>query len=116
MRGTMLSNNIYFSPGARRSAEIIFLLGALLIGFAVVSASAALADSKKRLGVYHLDVANDRIDVHITLNKSESVKVEYPFSEALVSNPDVADVVPLTNQSVNILAKKIGVTRLSLLD
>ncbi len=59
---------------------------------------------------------NERIDVHITLHKSENIRVEYPFSEALVGNADIADVVPLTNASINILGKKIGVTRLSLLD
>ncbi len=66
--------------------------------------------------IYHLDVTHERIDVHVVLNKSENVKVAYPFSEALVGNSEVADVVPLTNETINILGKKIGVTRLSLLD
>ncbi|MGA7325184.1 MAG: type II and III secretion system protein family protein, partial [Rhodomicrobium sp.] len=84
----------------------------------VSNLSQALAGQKKQRveHIYHLDVANDRIDVQVVLNKSENVKVAYPFSEALIGNPNVADVVPLTNQSINILGKKIGVTRLSLLD
>ncbi|ADP72587.1 type II and III secretion system protein [Rhodomicrobium vannielii ATCC 17100] len=66
--------------------------------------------------LYHLNTQNERIDVRVVLNRSENVKVEYPFTEALVTNSDIADVVPLTNASINILGKKIGNTRLSLLD
>ncbi len=72
--------------------------------------------STKPAAIYRLDFQNERIDVRITLHKSENVRVEYPFSEALIGDPDIADVVPLTNASINILGKKIGVTRLSLLD
>jgi pilus assembly protein CpaC len=77
----------------------------------------SFADRKKPIDhVYHLEATGERIDVHIVLNKSESVKIAFPFAEALVSNPEVADVVPLTNQLINVLGKKIGVTRLSLID
>ncbi len=67
-------------------------------------------------GIYHVQPSDDRIDVKVTLNKSETVRVGMPFSEALVGNADVADVVPLTDRSIYIVGKKIGVTRLALLD
>jgi pilus assembly protein CpaC len=77
----------------------------------------AWADSKKPVEtVHYINTAASRIDVRVVLNKSETVKVAFPFGEALVANSDIADVVPLTNQSINILGKKIGVTRLSLVD
>lgn len=69
-----------------------------------------------RSGVYHVQPTDDRIDVKVTLHKSETVRVGLPFSEALVGNADVADVVPLTDRSIYIVGKKIGVTRLALLD
>jgi pilus assembly protein CpaC len=99
--------------------------GLLYVLAGVVATFVQLADpgvafakgkDKKRDTVYHLDVTHERIDVQVVLNKSENVKVAYPFSEALVGNQEVADVVPLTNETINILGKKIGVTRLSLLD
>ena len=99
--------------------------GLLYVLAGVVATFVQLADpgvafakgkDKKRDNVYHLDVTHERIDVQVVLNKSENVKVAYPFSEALVGNQEVADVVPLTNETINILGKKIGVTRLSLLD
>ncbi len=103
------------------------LAAACLIGFCVpLGAQSVKTEQIKRpktkvatakpASIYHLDVQNERIDVRVTLHKSETVRVDYPFSEALVGNAEVADVVPLTNASINILGKKIGVTRLSLLD
>jgi pilus assembly protein CpaC len=77
----------------------------------------ARAERKKPVDrVYHIDAASERIEMLVVVNKSENLKVSFPFSEALVGNAEVADVVPLTTQSLNVLGKKIGVTRLSLLD
>jgi pilus assembly protein CpaC len=73
-------------------------------------------DKNKTIASYSLDRWNQRIEVPIVLHKSETVRVDYPFGDALVGNPEIADVVPLTNQSIYILGKKVGVTRLSLLD
>src|SRR5579883_2053873 len=79
--------------------------------------SAMPADWKPRpMANYYLDRLTQRIEVPVVLNKSETVRVDYPFGDVLVGNPEIADVVPLTNQSVYILGKKVGVTRLSLLD
>jgi pilus assembly protein CpaC len=113
-------------PWIRRSL-LAALAAVCLIGFcAPLAAQSVKPDEVKRtktktvstkpVPIYHLDVQNERIDVRITVHKSENVRVEYPFSDALVANSDIADVVPLTNASINILGKKIGVTRLSLLD
>jgi pilus assembly protein CpaC len=67
-------------------------------------------------GIYHVRPSEDQIDVQVTLHKSETVRMGVPFSEALVGNPEVADVVPLTDRSIYIVGKKVGVTRLALLD
>lgn len=101
-----------------RTRGLLYLLAGMVAALPQLAVQdAAFAKQKKPVEhVYHLDVTHERIDVHVVLNKSENVKVAYPFSEALVGNSDVADVVPLTNETINILGKKIGVTRLSLLD
>jgi pilus assembly protein CpaC len=67
-------------------------------------------------GIYHVKPSEDQIEVQVTLHKSETVRMGVPFSEALVGNPEVADVVPLTDRSIYIVGKKVGVTRLALLD
>lgn len=66
--------------------------------------------------VYKVQSDSNRIDVKITLDKSETVRLDEPFTEALVGNADVADVVPLTDRSVYILGKTVGVTRITMLN
>ncbi len=57
-----------------------------------------------------------RLDIKVTVHKAETISMRTPFTEALVGNAEVADIVPLTNSSLYIVGKKIGVTRLTLLD
>jgi pilus assembly protein CpaC len=57
-----------------------------------------------------------RMDVKVTLHKAETINLSTPFTEALVGNAGVADIVPLTNSSLYIVGKKVGVTRITVLD
>ena len=43
--------------------------------------------------------------VRISVGKSESVRTEGGFAEVIVSDPDVADAIPLTDRSLSILGK-----------
>ena len=76
----------------------------------------AETEPKGAAGLYLVRPTDDRIDVKVTIHKSETVRVGIPFSEALVGNAEVADVVPLTDRTIYIVGKKVGVTRLALLD
>src|SRR2546423_5179232 len=51
--------------------------------------------------------------VKISIGKSESVRTEGSFSEVIVSDPDIADAIPLTDRSLSVLGKKIGTARVS---
>ena len=51
--------------------------------------------------------------VKIAIGKSESVRTGESFSEVIVSEPDVADAIPLTDRSLSVLGKKIGNARVS---
>jgi pilus assembly protein CpaC len=51
--------------------------------------------------------------VKISLGKSESVRTGDSFSEVIVSDPDVADAIPLSDRSLSVLGKKIGNARVS---
>ena len=51
--------------------------------------------------------------VRIIVGKSESVRTDRSFSDVIVSDPEMADVVPLTDRSMSLLGKKIGTTRVS---
>ncbi|MEX2298178.1 MAG: type II and III secretion system protein family protein [Dongiaceae bacterium] len=50
----------------------------------------------------------------VPINKSELIQVDQPFKELLVGNPDVADVLALTNQTIYILGRTLGATNLTI--
>ena len=111
------------SDRRKRSLPAMLIALALGIGAAAVPAIAAEQDeaiagddTNSTARIYQVTPSEDRIEVQVTLNKSESVRVGLPFSEALVGNAEIADVIPLTDRSIYIVGKQIGVTRLALLD
>lgn len=52
----------------------------------------------------------------VTINKSQTIRIEKPFAEALVGNSEIADVIPLTDRTLYVLGKKIGGTRISIVN
>ncbi len=54
--------------------------------------------------------------IRVPINKSDTIRLESPFAEALVGDSDIADIIPLTNKTLYVLGKKIGATRLTILD
>ncbi len=98
--------------GAQLSILILIsLLGALLLG-AVGSISPAYAGSP----IFKFDGGNKVQRLRVPVDKSDTIRLEKPFAEALVGDSEIADVIPLTNQSLYVLGKKIGATRLTILD
>ena len=53
--------------------------------------------------------------VRLTHSKSRTIRIGRPYNEVLVANASIADVVALTDQSLYIVGKRIGLTRLTLL-
>ncbi|MCK5090111.1 MAG: pilus assembly protein N-terminal domain-containing protein, partial [Hyphomicrobiaceae bacterium] len=54
--------------------------------------------------------------IRLTIDKSETFRADTPVAEALIANASIADVVPLTDHSIYVIGKEIGMTRLTLLD
>ncbi|MDB5570853.1 MAG: hypothetical protein JWN93_2036 [Hyphomicrobiales bacterium] len=54
--------------------------------------------------------------LRISVNKSQSVKLGYAFSDVLVGSTKVLDVIPLDERSLYVLGKEIGATNISVLD
>jgi pilus assembly protein CpaC len=57
--------------------------------------------------------ANRTATVLVPVGKTEDVRVDAPFSDITVGDPEVADVTPLTDRAISILGKKIGTTRVT---
>jgi len=57
-----------------------------------------------------------RGNVLIPMGKTQDVRIDAPFTDVTIGDPEVADVTPLTDHSLSILGKKIGTTRVSVYD
>ena len=54
--------------------------------------------------------------LEVPLNKSQVVSADRPIARAMVGNPEIADVLPISERSVYVLGKKFGTTSLTLYD
>lgn len=54
--------------------------------------------------------------LEVPMNKSQVVRTERAIARAMVGNPEIADIVPLTERSVYVLGKGMGTTSLTLYD
>lgn len=109
----ILNGTASHSAGGVRFAFLLFfcLMSAILMA-AVGSVSPAMAGSP----IITFDGGSKVQRLRIPVDKSDTIRLERPFAEALVGDSEVADVIPLTNQSLYVLGKKIGATRLTMLN
>ena len=94
--------------GARRPSWNA-ALGAIALAFAALPSLAPTAQARE----IELSASRGTATVKISIGKSESVRTESGFSEVIVSDPEVADAITLTDRSLSILGKKIGNARVS---
>lgn len=52
----------------------------------------------------------------VTLNKSRTFKINRPFASAIIAQPEIADVLPMTDSSIYVQGKKVGTTNISIFD
>lgn len=50
----------------------------------------------------------------VPINKSQILRLDVPFTDLLVGNPEIADVLALTDRSVYVLGKALGATSLTI--
>ena len=51
--------------------------------------------------------------ITVTLNKSKTLRFSQPFSSAVIGAPDIADILPMTEESLYVLGKRVGTTNIS---
>ena len=93
-----------------RSVATCAALSLGLIGLA--SHDEALANNH----VIQVDLGAELIDVSLTMGRAVVLESSTNFAEVTVANPEVADVAPLSQTNIYVLAKKIGRTNLTVLD
>src|SRR6266702_3822775 len=58
--------------------------------------------------------AQRTVQITVAVGKTEDVRIDNPFTDITVGDPEVADVTPLTDHALSILGKKIGTTRVTI--
>src|SRR5262249_55676152 len=84
------------------------VLPALVLGLALLAPGPAQARENE------VGAGRTSAIVKVSIGKSESVRSDGAISEVIVSDPEIADAIPLTDRSLSILGKKIGTARVSL--
>ncbi len=92
------------------------MYGRLALSVAALAlASAAAPAAAQSSGISVADEVHAG-EVAVPVNKSQVIRSDRPYAKALIGNPDIADILPLTNQSLYVLGKKMGTTSLTLYD
>ena len=78
--------------------ELKRALAAVLAGAALSVSAPALAAQGGGVVAVSDSVHAGELDVPI--NKSQVLRSDRPYAKALIGNPDIADILPLTNQSI----------------
>jgi pilus assembly protein CpaC len=90
------------------------LLAALAAAAVASTALVAMpADEAQAQRMIQISGARRTVSVTIAVGKTEDVRVDAPFSDITVGDPEVADVAPLTDHTLSILGKRIGTTRVT---
>lgn len=114
---------IIFYPETRVRSKQAFakwlpgLLGAAflaaMLSTQMPSVSQAAQASRVNLSLSEIGRGGENTSVGVPINKSRILKVDVPFADLLVGNPEIADVLPLTDKTVYILGKSLGTTSLA---
>jgi len=93
-----------------------FFRGIALGAVALAALCAAVPAAAAQAGGISVAEGVHAGEVAVPVNKSQVVRSDRPYSKALIGNPDIADILPLTDQSLYLLGKKVGTTSLTLYD
>ena len=103
--------------GRLRLRGVVKTVGALCLGAAVLAGPLLAAVPTVRAEDRLVRVGDGKVQqIRVTRGKSETMRIEAPFADLVVGDPEVADVVPLTDKSFYVLGRAIGTTNVSVYD
>jgi pilus assembly protein CpaC len=88
------------------------LAGALIASTLSLAAAAVLAAPASARAEAMATPA--RMELAVSVGKSQVLEIGRPYADVMIANPEVADVLPLTNHSVYVVGKKLGSTQLTI--
>jgi pilus assembly protein CpaC len=81
--------------------------------FGLLAASWIMTSEAQAQRLLQISGARRTVAVTVSVGKTEDVRVDVPFSDVTIGDPEVADIAPLTDHSLSILGKRIGTTRVT---
>jgi pilus assembly protein CpaC len=98
----------------RASLRICGLILAAMVAAGIVNSLISRAEAAAT--VINLSDQNRVARLAIVVGTSETLRISLPFSEIVVGDPETADVNPLTDRTLYVLGRKLGVTNIALFD
>ena len=83
-----------------------------VLAAALMAASLAIAPAAWAQGAGAFDPAS-AVEVEVPAGKSQVIELPGPYVDVMVANPEIADVLPLSNRSIYVVGKKAGATGLT---
>ncbi len=102
------------SPNTKDFPKLLgtFVATVLMVVFANLVLS---GNADARSPVNRIASNGQLVSLQVVLHKADTLGVDDTVAEVLVGNPDIADIVALTNRKIYVLGKKIGMTSVTLL-
>src|SRR5262245_52312851 len=95
------------TPARRR-----YIAVGLLVALCGVSAALLPVLTSGARAEEHIQIGAKRSAViRLIGGKSETIRTDRSFNDVIVGDPEIADVVPLTDRALSVLGKKVGTTR-----
>lgn len=85
---------------------------ALAAALMAASLALAIAPAAWAQGAGAFDPAS-AVEVEVPAGKSQVIELPGPYVDVMVANPEIADVLPLSNRSIYVVGKKAGATGLT---
>lgn len=101
-------------PGQHKLVKCAAILAAAILVLGVPLAASHQANAGTR--VVTLSGENRVGKLNVVIGNSETIRVDVPFSEIVVGDPETADVNPLTDKTLYVLGRKLGMTNVTLFD
>src|SRR3954452_18657547 len=92
------------------------MMGAYMKAALAAAGGAALASAQPAAAQVTVAEGVHAGQLDVPINKSQVLRTDRPYAKALIGNPDVADILPLSDSSLYVLGKKTGTTSLTIYD
>jgi pilus assembly protein CpaC len=89
---------------------------AALLSLSLATAGFASLPSPVEAQTRQVSLQGRQANVKVVHRTSQTLRTDQAFTDIVVADPEIADAVPLTDRSIYVLGKKVGVTSVSLYD